>query len=120
MSKDKLKKYPSTKRFKIIDTLGVPHSYCITPKHVGYVSDHCGSLLNDYTIKEAEQHGAKCNICKGKLAYDEHKQALLVEVNSKEQLSKIKGLKKYLLSIKDRAIKDGYEGFAFIQKKETK
>lgn len=112
---EKLKKYPKTESFEVIDSIGVPHPYCITPKHVAWAADHCCGMLSKEAIIEAEAHGARCDICKGKLKYDEHQQALLVEckkdihtdVNAKEEL------KEYLLSIKTMAEEDKYAGFAF-------
>ena len=83
---EKLKKYPSTSLFEVIDTIGIPHSYCITPKHLEYSP---GIYLD---IEEAERHGAKCDICKklvrkGKqdtiLTYPEHETALLIKIKSK-------------------------------------
>ena len=88
MDNEKLKKYPSTDKFKVIDTIGVPHPYCITGKHVSYASDHCGGMLTKEAIIAAEEAGAKCDICRqqsehgGKiLSYEEHEHALLVEVD---------------------------------------
>ena len=117
MSEEQIKKYPKTKMFRIKETIGVPHPYCITPKHVTVAANCFGGMLDKYAIIQAEKQGAKCGICKGKLSYEEHKQALLVEVNDKKKrdLKDIPELKKYLLSIKDQAEKDGFEGFAFIQ-----
>lgn len=115
MSEEQIKKYPKTKKFRIKDTIGVPHPYCITPKHVGFAADNFGGMLDKDAIIQAEKHGAKCGICKGKLSYEEHKQALLVEVKDKRELKEIPELKDYLLSIREQAVKDGFKGFAFIQ-----
>ena len=54
--------------FYVRETIGVPHPYCITPKHVEVASDdHCG-ILNEAAIQDAEKnHKAKCGICMGKL-----------------------------------------------------
>jgi len=101
--------------FIVIDSIGVPHPYCITPRHVVYASDNnCGMLTTD-SIQEAEEHGARCGICKGKLSYSEHEHALLIsckkdpqtDENAKEELHA------YLLKLKDKAEEDGYAGFAF-------
>lgn len=101
--------------FTVIDTIGVPHPYCITPRHVVYASDHhCGMLTAD-SIREAEENGAQCGICKGKLLYDEHETALLVsckkDIEADEEAKN--ELHKYLLKLKDQAEKDNYVGFAF-------
>lgn len=112
---DKLKSYPKTDILKVIDTIGVPHPYCITPKHVAYASDHFCGLLSKDAIIQSEKHGAKCGICHGKLSYEEHETALLVEVNHKAELKDVPGLKDYLLSIKAKCESDGFAGFAFKQ-----
>jgi len=124
---DKLKEYGKSKNgnFEVIDTIGVPHSYCITPKHM--LPDHM--FMNAETIKEAEEtNGAVCDICrkinkkdysKPILKYDEHKQALLVACYVDIEEAK-QELTDYLFSNKERAIKDGYEGFAFMKKKKRK
>lgn len=118
--KEALAKYPKTDKFKIIDTIAVPHPYCITPKHVAYASDHCGGMLGERAIRGAEEQGARCDICKGKLSYDEHQRALLVEVTDDRELKDISELKSYLLTIKKQAEADGFAGFAFKQKKGGK
>jgi hypothetical protein len=121
----KLKSYPKSEQgnFEVIDTIGVPHPYCITPKHVAVASDDFCGMLGKETIIEAEKRGATCGICRknakhgGKiLSFEEHEQALLV--SCKAELKNDKGetnpeLHKYLLSIKERATKDGFAGFAF-------
>lgn len=107
--------YPESENFKVVDTIGVPHPYCITSKHIEYSS---GLYLD---VEEAEKNGAVCDICrkavnKGKqpkiLTYDEHEQALLVEC--KIEINPVpQELHTWLLSIKDEAEKNGYAGFAF-------
>ena len=116
--------YPKSEQgnFEVMDTIGVPHPYCITPKHLKY----CDSMyLNADTIKHAEERGAKCDICrklvsKGKqsavLSYDEHEQALVVLCHAEMQDSEGKAipeLHQWLLSIKEEATANGYAGFAF-------
>ena len=117
-----IKSYPKSKNFRVVDTIGVPHPYCITPKHLS--SDRM--YLDGEAIREAEEKkGAVCDICRklrndGKqdkvLSYDEHEQALLVEcdVDFKGKDGKANPeLQKYLLKIKARAEKDKIAGFAF-------
>lgn len=117
MDKEKLmKRYGKSKdgHFKVIDTIGVPHTYMIGTKHI---TKSTGMYLD---IEEAEKKGAVCITCKqlvakGKqgriLSYAEHEQALLigcvVDIKDNEEL------KKYLLSIKIKCEKDKYAGFAF-------
>ena len=116
---DRLKVYPRTEHFSVEDTIGVPHPYCITPKHLlpGRI------YIDAESIREAEKQGAECDICKkavraGKipqiLAYDEHKQALLIacKVDLKTHQKEARA---YLLSIKDRCEKDNFAGFAFMR-----
>ena len=112
--------YPDSEQgnFSIVDTIPVPHPYCITPKHL----EHCGSMyLNRDTIRRAEEKGAVCDICRkavkqGKqdkvLSIDEHEEALLV--NCKAEISPVPDeLHQWLLGIKDEAERNGYAGFAF-------
>ena len=100
--------------FRIKDTIGVPHPYCIGPKHVGVAADHHGGMLTKESIIDAERRGAKCGICKGKLQYAEHETALLVgckvEIKSAEP-----ELRDWLKGIVDEATKNGYAGFAFMK-----
>ena len=109
--------YPESEQgnFKIIDTIGVPHPYCITPKHLEYSE---GIYLD---IEGAERKGAVCDICRkavkaGKqgsiLTYAEHEQALLVECKIEIQPCPDE-LKNWLLSIKEEAEANKYAGFAF-------
>jgi len=82
----KLKKYGQSKKgnFKVINTIGVPHPYCITPKHL---EENDGMYLSKDSMREAEKRGAACDICKKInrkdyskpiLSIDEHEQALVV------------------------------------------
>ena len=124
--KVEIKGYGKSKQgnFKVIDTIGIPHTYCITPEH----------LLPDemyLDIPKAEiENNAVCDICKnlvkeGKqnkiLTYEEHEKALLVECKIKlNQGEENKELKKYLLSIKVKAEKKGFVGFAFLDSRGVK
>jgi hypothetical protein len=116
----KLKKYPKTKRFRVIDTIGVPHSYCIGTRHVAHASDNFGGMLSADAIRDGDTKGIYCDICRTLqretgakiLSYDEHKQALLVECGDENK----KMLGNYLKRIAKQAEHDGYEGFAFIKK----
>jgi hypothetical protein len=101
--------------FYVIDTIGVPHPYCIGPRHVGHAAHRFGGVLGDAAIRSAEMTGIHCDICKGKLSYDQHQQALLVackvEANNNEELHA------YLLKCKPLAEADQYAGFAFMRDK---
>jgi hypothetical protein len=121
---EKLKTYPSTPKFRAKDSIGVPHPYCIGAAHVVWASDHHGGMLGESAIKDAEANGIHCDICKkahrqtGRpiLSFAEHQQAVLIEVDSPLGLNDDPDLMPYLLSIKERATKDGFVGFAFIKK----
>ena len=112
--------YPASEKgnFSIIDTIGVPHPYCITSKHLQYST---GMYLD---IPGAEEKGAVCDICLKNqrrnhipiLSYAEHEQALLVscKVDIKDDGSPVpEELKTWLISIRDQATENGYVGFAF-------
>lgn len=101
--------------FKVIDTIGVPHPYMITPKHVEIAADHHGGILGEAAIMQAEHCGVRCGFnCQ--LSYKEHGIALLIECDKELKDKEGKAdpeLHKYLLEIKDKATKNGYVGFAF-------
>lgn len=100
------------KNFKVKDSIGVPHPYCITPTHLKYNE---GMYLD---IEETEKKGAKCGICKGKLTYKEHEQALIIECKKdfKKDEKLEKELREYLNKIKGEAEKKKYAGFTFMMK----
>ncbi len=121
---EKIKDYPSTENFKVVDIIGIPHPYCISEKHVAFTADNHNGILNKSAIIDAEKYGIYCDICKknrGKtgriLKYEEHEQALLVECKIDVKVNKKNGklLTEYLLSIKEKCEKDGFAGFAFKQ-----
>jgi len=111
----------------VIDIVGVPHPYCISHRHVVYASDHFDGILGKEAIIDAEKHGIVCDICKRMnkkegeriLSYEEHEQALIVEVDDDRDLCDVEGLKDYLLSIKSMMVDDGYAGCAFKRKKKV-
>jgi len=117
---DKLKeRYGKSEKgnFFIVDTIGVPHPYCIGARHVAEASDHHGGMLGTAAIEAAEKKGAKCCTCRGKLSLSEHETAVLV--SCKEEL-KNDGeinpeLHAYLLQCKEMLEEDGYAGFAFVK-----
>ena len=123
--------YPKSENenFWVENSIGVPHPYCITPKHLEWSN----SMVLD--VPGAEQRSreahpgnpgkwAVCDICRklvnkrmqpGILTYEQHEQALVIgckgELESPE-------LKAYLLAIKEEAEKNGYVGFAFVDRRE--
>lgn len=106
----------SALNFRVIDAIGVPHPYCITPKHVEIAADFYSGMLGEAAIEDAEKHGAHCGMVGCQLAFRQHEQALLVECNIdfKSEAGE-KELRAYLLQIKDAASANGYAGFAFKQ-----
>ena len=103
-----------------VDTVAQPHPYCITPKHVAAASDHFGGMLGAAAIEYAEQHGARCDICRQQgrfLSYKEHTSDLTlfigVPVKLQKSLDEVPGLHQYLMSIKEKAESLGITGFAF-------
>jgi len=107
--------------FEVVDTIGVPHPYCITPKHLQYSDSH---ILDKHSIEHAESKGAVCDICKKIhnkdyskpiLSFAEHKQALLVAcyADPKDNDSEIK---EFLMSLKPICEAEHYAGFAFLKK----
>jgi hypothetical protein len=114
---DKVKAWPKSEHgnFYAVDTIGVPHPYCITAKHVEIAADHFSGILGEDTIQRAEKMGAKCGICKGKLSWKEHEQAALIQCEQPlEQGDKINPeLQAYLLALKPLAEEAGLAGFAF-------
>ena len=105
--------------FYVRETIGVPHPYCIGTKHVEVASSHHNGILNEFAIRDAEDnYHARCEICKGKLKFAEHEQALLVACQ--EELKDASGkvnteLEVYLKSIAVKCEQDGYAGFAFVK-----
>jgi len=110
--------YNSTDLFQVKDSIVVPHPYYIGVEHVAYASDKFGGRLGDEAIRAYEKEKKKP--CCGKkgcnLFYDEHKQALLIEVRSVKTLQELEPeVKAFLSTIKDKAEADGFFGFAFSQ-----
>ncbi len=106
--------YPKTDQFEIIDTIGTPHPFCITTKHVSYASDnHCG-MLGEGAIKGLENMTGRpsCGMKGCNLMFDEHEQALLIEVDDDRDLQDIPELHDYLLECKPLCEQEGFAGFA--------
>ncbi len=108
--------------FRVIDVIGVPHPYCIGARHVAHATDRFSGILGEAAIRSAEMAGIHCAICKGKLSYDQHEQAALVECKMSQDELKAspaftEELQAYLLCNKAKAEADGYAGFAFVRAK---
>lgn len=114
--------------FKAIDSIGVPHPYYITPKHLEY--SHGMYLDIEGAEKESretypndQRKWAICDICRKLnrqngtpvLSFADHKRALLIkckiEANGNDEL------KQYLLQIKESTEKHGFAGWAFMKAK---
>lgn len=118
----KLARYPKGDFARVVDTIGVPHPYCIGSKHLEYNE---GVYLD---IPSAEAKGAVCEICKGMkkknhyytiLTHAEHETALLVAVDKECEFSEFsdeerESLQGYLKSLVPLCEEDGFAGFAFI------
>jgi len=112
-----------------IETIAIPHPYCIGAKHVGHASRNFNGMLGIEAIEDAERHGITCDICKEMhrkngtkiLKYAEHEQrkTLFIEVPQNNDLNKINGLVEYLNSIKPICEKLKIDGFAFPQTKNS-
>jgi len=100
--------------FKVIDVIGVPHPYCIGPKHVALAADRFCGILGNEAIEEAERRGIHCATCRGELSLKEHETALLVgcKVDFKDHKDEVST---WLKSIVAEAEKHKYAGFAFVR-----
>ena len=104
---EKLQKYPQTEHFQVVDTIGVPHPFCITPKHIEAAQQY-GGMLGANAIKDLERNGhPSCGMRNCNLMYEEHEQALLVRCQVKDNDL----LGAYLKSIIELCEADGYAGF---------
>lgn len=104
--------------FFVMDTIGVPHAYCIGPIHVEVASKHHGGMLGTAAIEDAERtYGGRCCTCRGKLKLHEHETALLIackaELKDGEKVNH--ELQAYLLQCVPLAEEDGFAGFSFIR-----
>jgi len=102
----------------------VGHLYCVTPKHITHAANRFSGILGEDAIRDAERHGASCDICRINsksapypkiLSFDEHTKAktLFIGVPQNKDLNKIDGLVTYLNEIKPICQKLNIEGFAF-------
>lgn len=104
--------------FFIKDTIGVPHPYCIGAKHVAHAADHHGGMLSQSAIESGERKGIVCEICKGKLTYAQHEQAILIgcrkDPNEGNEFEA--ELRAYLLKLNDviEPLKK-WAGYAFVR-----
>lgn len=60
--------------------IGIPHPYCITPRHIEVASSKFNGKLTEEAIQFAEKNSnAKCGVEGCTLSYDEHGQAAAVK-----------------------------------------
>lgn len=114
--------YTKSEHFEIIDTLGVPHPYMITHRHVIFASDHYSGRLGDEAVRAAEQQGITCGVRGCQLSWDQHRQALLVACKAPLTLpdgTNNPELEAYLKANVKEAEANDYEGFAFLDKRES-
>ncbi len=114
--------YPKSEygNFEIIDSIGVPHPYCITAAHVVYASDHHNGMLDKTAMEGAESNGVRCGMRGCQLTFKEHETALLVAcyLGIKDKDDKVNPeLHAFLLACKDEAEKHGYTGFTFLDRR---
>lgn len=115
---EKWKDYPKSEKYRVIGEQGVPHPYVIGSKLIVYCSDDWGGVLSGDCIKAYEKKIRKpsCEMQGCKLSFEEHKQALAIEVDDNHNEDTVS----YLLSIKEKALADGYTGFCFFKSESYK
>jgi hypothetical protein len=101
-----------------------PHPYCIDTAHVVYASDHCGGILDDQAIRDAERYGhAHCGMRGCRLPYDQHTSDRVAFVKLLRNVTQEEA-RSYLLSVSDFVEKNPREfghkldGFVFIETPE--
>ena len=112
MENKKLEKYPKTELFQVIDTIGVPHPFCITHHHLEQAHKMHSMYLNESVIDALEKETGRpsCGVRGCNLKFSEHEQALLVNCKTKDK----ELTRSYLLSIKELCEADGYAGFTLV------
>lgn len=108
--------------FEAIDSIGVPHPYCVGPRHVGHAADHFGGRLGKEAIESGERCGIGCCTPECQLCFSEHEQALVIACYKELKDAEGKAdpeLHQYLLKIKEMAVENGYAGFVFWDKRKA-
>jgi hypothetical protein len=107
--------------YRVVDTIHVPHPYCVGTAHVAHAADNFCGRLGAEAIEDAERRGiARCEACSGRLRWDQHETALLISCRRE-----IKGsdgqatpeLHAYLLRCKPLCEADGFAGFSFLDER---
>ena len=124
---DKLLKYGKSKKgnFQIVDTIAVPHPYCLTPKHIQEAADNFGGIMGEAAMQSADDKGIYCYTCRSInkrhgdpiLTFKQHELALLVACYADMQIPKFKKeAQTFLKSIAKMVEEDKYAGFTFLKK----
>ncbi len=109
---EKIKKYPKTDLYEVVDTIGVPHAYTIGADHVADAADNHGGRLGEETMRKIQCAHRGC-----RLTFDQHEKALVVKCKTD---LKDERLREYLKSIAEMCSNDGFVGFVFIDGKQEK
>ncbi len=107
--------------FYVKDTIGVPHPFCVTPKHITAAQAY-GGMLGREAIESLEKKTGKpsCGMRGCNLRFAEHEQALLVACKAEMKDADGKAvpeLHSYLLKCKNPCEEDHYAGFAFLKER---
>jgi hypothetical protein len=104
------------KNFFIYDSIGVPHPYCIGPRHVVNAADNFSGILNKACIVDGERKGITCAAKGCYLQYECHEEALIIgcKIDFKTDKAAEKELKKYLKGIVKETEDNNYAGFTFM------
>lgn len=108
----KLKAYPETEMFKVIDTIGVPHPFTITHHHIVHANKRNSIYLGEEVISDLEKETKKpsCGMEGCNLMFNQHEQALVVRCRTKDK----KQTQEYLESIVKQCESDGFAGFVLL------
>jgi len=113
-------KYPQTETFRVIDTITLPHNYCVTKGLISFASKRLDGNLSPDAIMDYElsKGGPTCGKPGCALLYKQHKISLVIEVAYQGELHEAPMLKEYVESCTAQALCDGVTGFTFVQREE--
>jgi len=99
--------------FYVEDSIGVPHPYLITPKHIGHASDNFSGRLGEAAIRSCEEKGVTCGMKGCNLTHAEHEQAVAIMCtkNPEDDEAYAKEFQAYLLSMNPKLEESKYVGF---------
>jgi hypothetical protein len=90
-----------------------PHPYTIGPTHVTYAADHCGGMLGKETLEKVPCAHLGCT-----LSYDEHISDKVMFVQLKRNTTG-KEAGTFLMQMEEEILKDGIDGFSFVETPEN-